>query len=105
MTSTYNETHLEVSDADCCCAVGAWRQIPQEAFIFVNEECLCSMGGTLNSCQGTRLFVRLVEREDSYVAPDHPQDVLPKNWGGIEPNSAVTSATDSFCVKEKTSCG
>ncbi|GFV78507.1 hypothetical protein TNCV_1888131 [Trichonephila clavipes] len=33
--------------------------------------------------------MRLVEGEERWEAPDHPQDVLPQNWGGIEPNHTV----------------
>ncbi|GFY00139.1 uncharacterized protein TNCV_1342371 [Trichonephila clavipes] len=42
-------------------------------------------GGTLNSRRATSLLVRLVEEEERWEVPDHPQ-----NWGGIEPNRTVT---------------
>ncbi|GFW82996.1 uncharacterized protein TNCV_4604231 [Trichonephila clavipes] len=34
-------------------------------------------------------LVRLVEGEERWEASDHPQSVLPLNWGGIEPNRTV----------------
>ncbi|GFU40155.1 uncharacterized protein TNCV_5092921 [Trichonephila clavipes] len=40
--------------------------------------------GTLNSRRAASPLVRLVE------GTDHPQSVLPLNWGGIEPNRTVT---------------
>ncbi|GFT46979.1 RNase H domain-containing protein [Trichonephila clavipes] len=40
---------------------------------------------TLNSHRATSLLVRLVEEEERWEVPDHPQ-----NWGGIEPNRTVT---------------
>ncbi|GFV72093.1 uncharacterized protein TNCV_2460261 [Trichonephila clavipes] len=48
-------------------------------------------GGTLNSLQAAGPLVRVVEGEDRWEASDHPQSVLPPNWGGIEPNRTVTS--------------
>ncbi|GFW99671.1 cullin-4A [Trichonephila clavipes] len=47
-------------------------------------------GGTLNSRRAASLLVRLVEGEESWEAPDHPQGVLPLNWGGIKLNRSVT---------------
>ncbi|GFX72175.1 uncharacterized protein TNCV_1954511 [Trichonephila clavipes] len=47
-------------------------------------------GGTLNSRRVTSPLVRLVEGEERWEAFDHPQSVLPLNWGGIEPNRSVT---------------
>ncbi|GFT15511.1 hypothetical protein TNCV_3265181 [Trichonephila clavipes] len=43
------------------------------------------LGGTLNSRRASSLLVRLVEEEERWEVPDHPQ-----NWGGIEPNRIVT---------------
>ncbi|GFY15926.1 uncharacterized protein TNCV_1285711 [Trichonephila clavipes] len=40
---------------------------------------------TLNSCQAVSPLVRLVEGEERR-ASDHPQGVLPLNWGTAEPN-------------------
>ncbi|GFS81443.1 hypothetical protein TNCV_895871 [Trichonephila clavipes] len=36
------------------------------------------------------LLVRLVEGEERWETPDHPQGVLPHNWGGMEPNPTIT---------------
>ncbi|GFV68623.1 uncharacterized protein TNCV_2274861 [Trichonephila clavipes] len=47
-------------------------------------------GGTLNSHRAASSLVRLVEREESWEASDHPLDVLPQNWGGTKPNCTVT---------------
>ncbi|GFU79514.1 uncharacterized protein TNCV_2915741 [Trichonephila clavipes] len=47
-------------------------------------------GGTLNSRRAASPFVRLAEGEERWEASDHPQSVLPLNWGGIEPNRTVT---------------
>ncbi|GFV12186.1 uncharacterized protein TNCV_1536831 [Trichonephila clavipes] len=46
--------------------------------------------GTLNSRRAANPLVRLVEGEERLEASDHPQRVLPLNWGGIEPNRTVT---------------
>ncbi|GFX43104.1 DUF5641 domain-containing protein [Trichonephila clavipes] len=42
------------------------------------------------SRRATRLLVRLVEGEERWETPDHPQGVLPQNWGGIKPSHTVT---------------
>ncbi|GFX89066.1 uncharacterized protein TNCV_2853651 [Trichonephila clavipes] len=47
-------------------------------------------GGTLNSSRVTSPLVRLVEWEERWEASDHPQSVLPQNWGGIEQNGTAT---------------
>ncbi|GFW23221.1 uncharacterized protein TNCV_3803211 [Trichonephila clavipes] len=47
-------------------------------------------GGTLNSRGAASPLVRLVKGEERWEASDHPQSVLPLNWGGIEPNRTVT---------------
>ncbi|GFU43605.1 hypothetical protein TNCV_3728461 [Trichonephila clavipes] len=36
------------------------------------------------------LLVWLVEGEERWESPGHPQDFLPLNWGGTEPNRTVT---------------
>ncbi|GFW67199.1 uncharacterized protein TNCV_4032111 [Trichonephila clavipes] len=41
-------------------------------------------GGTLNSRRAANPLMRLVEVEERWEAPDHPQCVLPQNWGGTE---------------------
>ncbi|GFW22483.1 uncharacterized protein TNCV_2170171 [Trichonephila clavipes] len=53
----------------CKCIVPAWQ------------------GVILNS---HRAASPLVEGEERWEASDHPQSVLPQNWGGIEPNRTVT---------------
>ncbi|GFV45424.1 uncharacterized protein TNCV_858621 [Trichonephila clavipes] len=40
-------------------------------------------GGTINSRRATSPLVRLVKGEERLEASDHPQGVLPHNWGGI----------------------
>ncbi|GFY08772.1 hypothetical protein TNCV_4659651 [Trichonephila clavipes] len=55
-----------VSNADCG-AIGPLRH-----------------GGTLNNHQAASPFVRLVEGEERWEAPDHSPGVLPQNWGGTE---------------------
>ncbi|GFW06539.1 uncharacterized protein TNCV_2188721 [Trichonephila clavipes] len=47
-------------------------------------------GGTLNSRRAASPLVWLVEGEERWEAPDHPQGFLPLNWGGIEQNRTVT---------------
>ncbi|GFT81915.1 uncharacterized protein TNCV_3908891 [Trichonephila clavipes] len=47
-------------------------------------------GGTLNSRRATSPLVRLVDGEERWEAPDHPQGVLPQNWGRTEQNRNVT---------------
>ncbi|GFV99077.1 hypothetical protein TNCV_1510551 [Trichonephila clavipes] len=37
-----------------------------------------------NSCRAASPLVRLVEGEEMWKASDHPQGVLPQNWGGIK---------------------
>ncbi|GFU92876.1 transposable element Tcb1 transposase [Trichonephila clavipes] len=47
-------------------------------------------GGTLNSHRAASLHVRLVEREERWEAPGHPQGFLPLNWGATKLNRTVT---------------
>ncbi|GFU19562.1 uncharacterized protein TNCV_21361 [Trichonephila clavipes] len=47
-------------------------------------------GGTLNSRQVASPLVRLVEGKERWEATDHPQGVLPLNWGETELNRSVT---------------
>ncbi|GFY11894.1 uncharacterized protein TNCV_4973941 [Trichonephila clavipes] len=47
-------------------------------------------GGTLNSRRAASPLVRLVEGEERWDASDHPQSVLPLNWGETEPKRTVT---------------
>ncbi|GFU76247.1 uncharacterized protein TNCV_527271 [Trichonephila clavipes] len=55
--------------------------------------------GILNSCRAASPLVRLVKGEERWEASDHPQSVLPLNWGGTEPNRIITcmvlKATDN----------
>ncbi|GFU32155.1 uncharacterized protein TNCV_3833811 [Trichonephila clavipes] len=67
------------------------------------EFCKCIVpsryGGTLNSRRAASPLVRLVEGEEKREAPDHPQGVLPLNWGETELYRSVTcmmlKATDN----------
>ncbi|GFW93679.1 uncharacterized protein TNCV_4542061 [Trichonephila clavipes] len=47
-------------------------------------------GGTPNRRRAASPFVRLVEGEERWETSDHPQSVLPLNWGGTEPNHAIS---------------
>ncbi|GFU88748.1 uncharacterized protein TNCV_4444251 [Trichonephila clavipes] len=59
--------------------------------MFVNVYIVPSWhGGTLNSHRATSHLVRLVEGEERWESPDHPQGVLPQNWGETELNRSVT---------------
>ncbi|GFY27314.1 uncharacterized protein TNCV_2069341 [Trichonephila clavipes] len=46
--------------------------------------------GYSNSRRAASPLVWLVEGEERWDASDHPQSVLPLNWGGIEPIRTVT---------------
>ncbi|GFW76009.1 uncharacterized protein TNCV_351941 [Trichonephila clavipes] len=63
-------------------------------------EGLCNVpsrhGGALNSRRTVSLLLRLVEGEEGWKAPDHPQGVLLQNWDENELNRSVT------CVVLKT---
>ncbi|GFW01949.1 uncharacterized protein TNCV_1148291 [Trichonephila clavipes] len=59
-------------------------------------------GGTLNSRRAASPLVRLVEKEDRWEAPDHPQGVLPKNWGGTEQNRTFTYMGYGFVLLNNT---
>ncbi|GFS96829.1 uncharacterized protein TNCV_4754851 [Trichonephila clavipes] len=59
-----------------------------KAWILVNGVPL-RYWGTLNSRRATSLLVRLVEGEERWETPDHPQGALPQNWGGVEPSHTV----------------
>ncbi|GFT72585.1 hypothetical protein TNCV_974341 [Trichonephila clavipes] len=45
---------------------------------------------TLNSHRAASLLVRIWESEERWEASDHPQGVLPQNWGETELNLSVT---------------
>ncbi|GFV06853.1 uncharacterized protein TNCV_1962741 [Trichonephila clavipes] len=47
-------------------------------------------GGTLNRRRAASPLVRLVERKERWKTPDHPQGVIPQNWGETELNHSVT---------------
>ncbi|GFU52184.1 uncharacterized protein TNCV_4186341 [Trichonephila clavipes] len=47
-------------------------------------------GGTLNNHRAENPLVRLLKVEERWEVPDHPQDVLPLNWGENELNRFVT---------------
>ncbi|GFT29660.1 transposable element Tcb2 transposase [Trichonephila clavipes] len=65
-----------------------WAHLPQD-----NIRCLInSMPNRVAACIAAGAaspLVRLVEEQQRWEAPDHPQSVLPQNWGGNEPNCAV----------------
>ncbi|GFU78566.1 uncharacterized protein TNCV_2301781 [Trichonephila clavipes] len=46
--------------------------------------------GTLNSRRAASPLVRLMEGEERWKAPDHPQGALSQNRGGTEQNRTVT---------------
>ncbi|GFS72346.1 uncharacterized protein TNCV_1827471 [Trichonephila clavipes] len=55
-------------------------------------ECIVPLqhGGTLNNRRAASPLVWLVEGEERWEAPDHPQGFLPLNWGGTEQKRTVT---------------
>ncbi|GFX08246.1 uncharacterized protein TNCV_3267371 [Trichonephila clavipes] len=57
------------------------------------DVCKCTvpsqLGGTLNSRRAANPLAKL-EEEERWEAPNQPQGVLPKNWGGTEQNLTVT---------------
>ncbi|GFX34299.1 hypothetical protein TNCV_3226461 [Trichonephila clavipes] len=53
------------------------------------------------SRRATSLLVRLVEGEERWEAPDHPQGVFPQNCGGIEPSHTVTCMVLKAAVNDK----
>ncbi|GFV33111.1 uncharacterized protein TNCV_509501 [Trichonephila clavipes] len=75
-------TGIVVSDADCC-AVGTGFESRRR------HGCL-RHGGTLNSRRAVSPLESLVEGEERWEAPDHPQGDLPQNWGETELNRSVT---------------
>ncbi|GFV03666.1 uncharacterized protein TNCV_1876141 [Trichonephila clavipes] len=46
--------------------------------------------GTLNNRRASSPLVRLVEEEERWETPDHPQGVLPQNWGETKLNRSVS---------------
>ncbi|GFT58704.1 hypothetical protein TNCV_1360681 [Trichonephila clavipes] len=58
-----------------------------------------------SSCSGSRRaaspLVELVEGEERWKAPDHPQGVLPLNWGGTEINRSFTCTVPKATVSDK----
>ncbi|GFX34958.1 hypothetical protein TNCV_2328981 [Trichonephila clavipes] len=52
--------------------------------------------GSLNSRRSASPFVRLVEREWRWEAYDHPNGILPKNWGGTEKSNQPQALTTSL---------
>ncbi|GFW73778.1 uncharacterized protein TNCV_1542321 [Trichonephila clavipes] len=55
--------------------------------------------GTLISLRAACPLVMLLDGEEMWEASDHPQGVLPQNWGGTEHNHTVAcmvlKATDN----------
>ncbi|GFS73837.1 uncharacterized protein TNCV_1458671 [Trichonephila clavipes] len=47
-------------------------------------------GGTLNYRRAASPLMWLVEGEERWEAPGHPQGFLPLNWGGTEQNHTAT---------------
>ncbi|GFX42399.1 uncharacterized protein TNCV_1519631 [Trichonephila clavipes] len=58
--------------------------------MFVNVLVHLRHGGTLNSRRAARPLVRMVEGEERWEAPNHPQGFLSLNWGGTKQNRTVT---------------
>ncbi|GFX11099.1 uncharacterized protein TNCV_4503141 [Trichonephila clavipes] len=58
-------------------------------------------GGVLNSRRGASPLVRLVEREERWESPDHPQVVLPQNWGETKLNHYITCVVLKATANEK----
>ncbi|GFT75813.1 uncharacterized protein TNCV_851191 [Trichonephila clavipes] len=47
-------------------------------------------GSAGHSRRAASPFERLVDGEEKWEAPGHPQGVLPQNWGGTEKNRTFT---------------
>ncbi|GFU21562.1 cullin-4A [Trichonephila clavipes] len=47
-------------------------------------------GDSLNSRRAANPLVRLAEGEERWEAPDHPQGILPLNWGEPKLSNSVT---------------
>ncbi|GFV42299.1 uncharacterized protein TNCV_3165301 [Trichonephila clavipes] len=56
------------------------------------RKCIVSLrhGGTLNSRRAASPLVVLVEGEERWEAPGHPQGILPLNWDVTEQNRTAT---------------
>ncbi|GFT23443.1 uncharacterized protein TNCV_2016981 [Trichonephila clavipes] len=55
-------------------------------------KCIVSSGHgiTLNKRQTASPLLKLVEEQERWMAPNHPQVVFRPNWGGTEQNRIVT---------------
>ncbi|GFS68807.1 uncharacterized protein TNCV_408981 [Trichonephila clavipes] len=62
-------------------------------------------GVTLNSHRAASLLVRLVEGKEKWEALNHPQGFLPHNWGGMEPNHAITCLVLKAKTKDRRKTG
>ncbi|GFW81474.1 uncharacterized protein TNCV_2881521 [Trichonephila clavipes] len=84
----YCKSKQVVSDADCCAVF--LGSSPGEDM----DVCKCIVpsrhGRTLSSRRAASPFVRLVEGEERWETPNHPQGVHPQNWGKTELNRSVT---------------
>ncbi|GFW13609.1 hypothetical protein TNCV_1210751 [Trichonephila clavipes] len=77
--------------------------------MFENRECICCRGYSVLFAHGDKAaspLVRLLEGEKRREAPDHLQDVLPQNWGGIKLNLTVpcirlTTGVHLACCREE----
>ncbi|GFX01172.1 uncharacterized protein TNCV_4581381 [Trichonephila clavipes] len=89
--SPLTPSHLSTGTSQ---GIDEWCNIPQDQFdnlILSRPRRLPSRhGGTLNSRRAASPLVGLVEGKEMWEALDHPQGVLPQNWGETELNRSVT---------------
>ncbi|GFV57053.1 uncharacterized protein TNCV_2931761 [Trichonephila clavipes] len=68
-----------------------WVRISEKAWMYVCKRIVPSrQGSTLNNRRASSPLVRLMEKEEWWEASDHPQGVLPQNWGRTKQNRTVT---------------
>ncbi|GFV99708.1 speckle-type POZ protein [Trichonephila clavipes] len=73
-------------DADCCAVEPGFESRRRHGCLYSTSV----IGDTLNSRPAASPLVKLVEGEERWEPPDHPQRVLPQNWGGTKQNRSLT---------------
>ncbi|GFT54570.1 uncharacterized protein TNCV_344551 [Trichonephila clavipes] len=72
-------------NADCCAVGTRFESRRRYGCLYMYSACVA-----WGYSRAASPLVRLVVGEERWEASDHPQSVLPLNWGGIEPNRIVT---------------